>query len=817
MRKLYFLVFGFVCCSIAHAQIVNIPDANFKAKLLNAGPNNLIARDNLYNNIKIDINSDGEIQVSEALTVYYLEVDNANISDLTGVASFQNLRGLSCSANNIPTIDVTVFPLLNSLDCAANELSTLDLSQNPNLFYLYINNNYLTSIDLSSQNYNLIRFDCSGNEIASLNVSNLTNLSIFYCGQNQLSNIDVSMLSHLTDFSITGNQLTSLNLSGVLNIQRLVCADNHLSSIDVTQLQFLREFICSNNFLATLDVSLNTSLEELRCNGNQLTSLDVTSLTQLNFLDCAENLLTTLDARMLTKLDKLYCQSNQLQTLYIKNGINETLLYFYNNPNLAYICADENQVASVQAIANSSAVVVNSYCSFFPGGNYNAVTGNVYFDSENDGCDPGSDFLPNSVTMALTSSANVTAITGNVQGNYLFFTGLGNFTLLPYLENPSFFTISPNSVPINFTTLDNTIQQDYCITPNGIHHDVEIVVIPVERAFAGFDTTYKIVYRNKGNRVESGTVSLAFEDAVMDFVWSVPDVNSQDPNSLNWTYSNLKPFESRSMYVAFNLNGPQETPPLDSGYSIGFTADITLPPIDDIPADNHFAFKQPVVNSFDPNDKTCLEGNTITPEMIGKYVHYMIRFENTGTANAQNIVVKDMIDTSKFDISSLIPLDGSHPFTTRITDTNKVEFIFENIQLPFDDANNDGYVAFKIKTKPTLVVGNTFSNTASIYFDYNAPIITNTATTAIQVLGTDDFDFSNHFTLYPNPANDIVNIKTKDNTTIKLLSIYNTLGQLVLTVTNPTETTDVSDLASGNYFLKINTVQGVSTTRFIKK
>jgi hypothetical protein len=144
---------------------------------------------------------------------------------------------------------------------------------------------------------------------------------------------------------------------------------------------------------------------------------------------------------------------------------------------------------------------------------------------------------------------------------------------------------------------------------------------------------------------------------------------------------------------------------------------------------------------------------------VGKYVHYLIRFENKGTAEAQNVVVKDMIDTSKFDVSSLVVTQGSHPFVTRITETNKVEFIFENINLPFDDATNDGYVAFKIKTKPSLVVGDSFSNTASIYFDYNFPIVTNTATTSVlQSLGTPDFEFDSYFKIYPNPVKNSLNI-----------------------------------------------------------
>ncbi len=78
-------------------------------------------------------------------------------------------------------------------------------------------------------------------------------------------------------------------------------------------------------------------------------------------------------------------------------------------------------------------------------------------------------------------------------------------------------------------------------------------------------------------------------------------------------------------------------------------------------------FIKQYVDSYDPNDKTCLEGTTITPAMVGEYVHYVIRFENTGTYPAENIVVKDMIDLAKFDINTLIPIKGSHEFVTKIT------------------------------------------------------------------------------------------------------------------------------------------------------
>ena len=190
-----------------------------------------------------------------------------------------------------------------------------------------------------------------------------------------------------------------------------------------------------------------------------------------------------------------------------------------------------------------------------------------------------------------------------------------------------------------------------------------------------------------------------------------------------------------------------ETPAVNGGDILNYAANIVGLNTDETPDDNTFGLNQTVVNSFDPNDKTCLEGNTINPSMIGKYVHYKIRFENTGTFPAQNVVIKDLIDTTKFDLSTLQMTDASHNCFTRINNTNKVEFIFESINLPFDDANNDGYVVFKIKTKPTLTVNSTISNVANIYFDYNFPIVTNTATTTIAALSIQDFVFSNYFNI----------------------------------------------------------------------
>jgi hypothetical protein len=406
-------------------------------------------------------------------------------------------------------------------------------------------------------------------------------------------------------------------------------------------------------------------------------------------------------------------------------------------------------------------------------------------------------------------------IIANGSGNYHNTVEAGTHTFSPVLENPSYFIITPTTASVTFPVATSPFTRDFCVAPNGIHNDLEIAVIPMNNARPGFDTTYKILYKNKGTQSQSSFVTLTFDDTKMDLVAATPSISSQAVNSLSWSFSNLQPFESRTILVTFNLNTPSETPALNSGDVLNYTASVNGVS-DETLDDNSASVSQEVVNSFDPNEKTCVEGKIVTQNLVGQDVHYVIRFENNGTANAQNIVIKDIIDTTKYDINSLIPLAGSAAYVTRIKNTNQVEFIFENINLPFDDANNDGFVAFKIKTKPTLLVGDSFSNTANIYFDYNFPITTNTATTTIAALGSPDFEFNSAYTLSPVPAKNILNITTKQTRTMRSASIYNQLGQLILVTTTP-KTIDVSGLKAGSYFIKVVSDNGSATTKFLKE
>ncbi len=822
MKQFYFLIIGLFFLSGLNAQIINFLDANFKAKLLQANPTNLIAKNLSGDYFKIDANGDGEIEVNEALEVSFLNVSFSDINSVDPIDDFVNLKFLSCNNNNISSINTQNLVNVEYLLCSNNNLVAIDISSLVNLKYFECNSNQISNLNLNN-NTSMTYLACSGNLLTSLDASELINLKELYCQNNSISSLNVLGLSNLLQLSCFNNLLTDLDVSG-LHLTSLICSSNQLSSLNLQGMN-LGSLYCGDNLFTSFDFSQMPSLGTLDCRNNQITQLNLEGCNIGN-LNCSNNLITTLNLTgMLQPTCMEGCQANltvsnnNLTSIFVKSAREDVNLIFNGNPNLEYICTNDALIQLFQNRATAygyTNCVVNSYCSFTPGGTFYSIEGMSRYDFNNDGCNQ-SDFIIPNLNYAITNGLVSGNLFANQTGNYFIPVQAGSLIVTPFIENSSYFTVSPTNVTVNFPINVSPFNQNFCITPNGVHADLEVLILPVGSARPGFDVSYKIIIKNKGNQTQSGSVNLTYQDAILDFVTANPGILLQTPNTLIFDFDELQPFATKEMMVTFNLNSPDETPAVNGGDILTYTVTLTAVP-DETPADNTFELHQTVINSFDPNDKTCLEGNTITPEMVGKEVHYLIRFENTGTANAENIVVKDMIDTTKFDINSLIPIDGSHPFVTKISNTNKVEFIFENINLPFDDANNDGYVAFKIKTKPTLVVGNSFSNTASIYFDYNFPIITNTATTTVALLANVDFAFEDYFKIYPNPANDILNIDTKQTIEVTSINIYNALGQIVLVIPNAqqTKSVDVSGLKTGNYFVKINSDKVSSSVKFVK-
>ncbi len=653
-----------------------------------------------------------------------------------------------------------------------------------------------------------------------LGISFFTNLKSLEINESNVTSIDLSSNTALAFLYCNDTKLEMLDLSENIALIALQCSNSELFNLNLSQNVNLKVLECDNNNLSSLNVTFNTALDNLKCNNNSIMVLDVSQNLSLINLYCQNNLLANLDTSSNSELTSLNCNSNVLTHLFLKKGTDWFNLFFSNNPTLQYVCTNESQIDFILAkviLYGYTNCEVNSYCNFVPGGFYYEIYGETLLDSNNNGCDFNDTSIP-FLKYNISDATNSRTLIGDSTGDFIFAAKEGTYNIAPILENPTYFNISPTIVSVSLPSSTTPAIQNFCITPNGTHQDLEVVIIPIELANPGFNVRYKIGFKNKGTQPQSGTLNLAFDNTVLSFMSANLNTSSQLENNLNWNFSNLSPFENREIEVTFYLNSAIETPAVNVGYILNFTATIAGA-TDETPLDNISNLNQSVTSATVTNDKICIEGGSITQSQVGNEIHYMIRFENNENLVVKNIVVKDMIDTAKFDINSLTPIDGSHLFETRISN-NKVEFIFENINLPFDNANNDGFVSFKIKTKPTLVLGDTFGNIASIYFDYDAPIQTNLSeTNVVAALGTRDFEFSRYFSISPNPASDDLILHGISNNVISSLQIYNMLGQIVLSLPNGNnfKTIDVSQLQAGNYIIKLHSDKGLSSCKFVKR
>ena len=239
---------------------------------------------------KIDQDQNGILSEDERNAVTKIDVSKKNISDLSGIQFFPNLRELACYDNQLTSLDVSKNTKLRDLSCGTNQLTSLDVSQNPALDRLLCGENNLTSLDVS-QNPALKTLSCSKNNLTSLDVRQNTKLGILNCAENNLTSLDVRQNTKLADLSCEKNQLTSLDVSQNPELERLHCGENNLTSLDVSQNPILWILVCNGNQLTSLDVSKNTKLSELECYQNQLTSLDL-SQTAVTELKASDNKIT---------------------------------------------------------------------------------------------------------------------------------------------------------------------------------------------------------------------------------------------------------------------------------------------------------------------------------------------------------------------------------------------------------------------------------------------------------------------------------------------------------------------------------------------
>ena len=136
-----------------------------------------------------------------------------------------------------------------------------------------------------------------------------------------------------------------------------------------------------------------------------------------------------------------------------------------------------------------------------------------------------------------------------------------------------------------------------------------------------------------------------------------------------------------------------------------------------------------ISGSYDPNDKRGFPKGVTSQHHIlpNQQLQYVIRFQNTGTDTAFTVVIRDTLDTDLniFTVNSGV---SSHDYTFRKYGPGVLEWTFDDIMLPdstTDEPGSNGFVTFTVDQVPNLPNGTLINNQADIYFDFNAPIITN--------------------------------------------------------------------------------------------
>jgi uncharacterized repeat protein (TIGR01451 family) len=222
-----------------------------------------------------------------------------------------------------------------------------------------------------------------------------------------------------------------------------------------------------------------------------------------------------------------------------------------------------------------------------------------------------------------------------------------------------------------------------------------------------------------------------------------------------------------------------------------------------------------VSGSYDPNDKTGFPVGLTNERYIqpNQQLQYVIRFQNTGNDTAFTVVIRDTLDVD-LNIFSVVSGVSSHPYEFKMYGPRVLEWTFNNIMLPDSNVNepaSNGFVTFHVNQNPNLSSGTIINNTADIYFDFNAPITTNTTKHKIyegfvSVASINEINKKYlPIVIYPNPAKTLINILIHENLINSKYSILDQFGRYIITgeFNSINNTLDISALAKGLYIIQV--------------
>jgi hypothetical protein len=457
------------------------------------------------------------------------------------------------------------------------------------------------------------------------------------------------------------------------------------------------------------------------------------------------------------------------------------------------------------------------------------VKGTAFFDFDCNGqLDSTDKKLTNHI---LRNAQDLPFATTNWSGNYVRLLQTNqNYTFKPaemlgYLSNPTDYSVKA----VDYS--DSFPNRDFRLCPDGDVYNLNLSVSSSGNPRPGFSTTYTICAQNIGNQPVSSLLVLDIPNPFQNgniASWTSSISTNSTSNPLLFDVPFLQPFDQ----FCFTITIKWATN-LVIGSEVSMQFNLLLNGADDAaPTNNIVPLRQTVIGSYDPNDKTVNQPRvTLTPSIKSAWLDYQIRFQNTGNFPADFVHILDTLDTNLLDLRTLQMLQASHNYTLEFPAPDVLKWRFDDIFLPdstSSEAASHGFLLFRIKTKENVHVTDTIFNRCGIYFDFNAPVITNFAKTSFEgeFVSIDNLLNINELRVQPNPASDEIQLSfLLKKTTDCQLEMFNALGKSVQKMPSRTFISGkntvalpISTLETGIYFLKISAADGqTGVVRFVKK
>ncbi|MBK7112452.1 MAG: T9SS type A sorting domain-containing protein [Flavobacteriales bacterium] len=367
---------------------------------------------------------------------------------------------------------------------------------------------------------------------------------------------------------------------------------------------------------------------------------------------------------------------------------------------------------------------VDWYENYF--GSAYRLEGTLYHDLNADGAYDANE--PGAVWYTVQSTPFTSTPLTGPDGGFEFLVDPGSYSITALTGNPLWQISSvPSTYEVDLTATDPVATG----LDLGITAVVDTSVInPSFTSAAGVcsePVNQWISYANRGTRIEHGRVELDL-DPLLTFNSATPAPDLVVGSHLEWNFEDLTYEEVRA--ITLNVTRP-------SANFIGDTLNallsvLRMDAMDNVTDTFTNAWSEVILCSYDPNDKLVTprgEGNTGIVDIGTPYLDYTIRFQNTGAAPAQDIILRDHLDPS-IDPNRMEVLGYSHQPTRIVIEVGQELVVhFDGINLPDSSADlvaSQGFITFRTPLRAGLPDGTCVENQALIFFDLNEPVITNT-------------------------------------------------------------------------------------------